>query len=105
MSFIVRRATLEDLDVVAPLFTGYREFYRKDPSPNEEREFLEARLRNRDSVIFIAADSNGQRALGFTQLYPMFSSVRMRRLWILNDLFVDKTARGEGSRRSSYENG
>jgi len=35
-------------------------------------------------------------ALGFTQLYPVFSSVRCARSYLLNDLFVVPAARKHG---------
>jgi GNAT superfamily N-acetyltransferase len=38
----------------------------------------------------------GGQALGFTQLYPSFSSVSMRPVWILNDLYVAEDARRRG---------
>jgi GNAT superfamily N-acetyltransferase len=38
----------------------------------------------------------GERALGFVQLYPLFASVALQSLWLLNDLFVDPTARNQG---------
>ena len=38
--------------------------------------------------------------VGFTQLYPMFSSVRTARTWILNDLYVDAGARRRGVARA-----
>jgi ribosomal protein S18 acetylase RimI-like enzyme len=89
------RATLADLDDVAPLFDGYRVFYGKPSDPATARAFLQERLGNDESVIFLARDANGN-ALGFTQLYPCFSSVSARRLWILNDLFVARDARRRG---------
>lgn len=46
------------------------------------------------SVVFFAL--SGGDGNGFTQLYPSFSSLSMRRLWILNDLFVAATARKQG---------
>ena len=45
--------------------------------------------------MILLAERDGQ-PLGFTQLYPSFSSVSMNRLWILNDLFVDPRQRGGG---------
>jgi GNAT superfamily N-acetyltransferase len=42
-------------------------------------------------------------ALGFTQLYPSFSSVSVKRLWILNDLFVSQAARRGGVGRRLLE--
>lgn len=58
------------------------------------RRFLAARIGTDESVVFIARD--GKRAVGFTQLYPLFSSTRMARMWLLNDLFVAAEARGHG---------
>lgn len=83
MTVNVRRATLADLDALADLFDAYRQFYAQPADMPGARAFLEARLANAESVIFIAGD-----AAGFTQLYPLFTSVGMRRLWLLNDLYV-----------------
>src|SRR5581483_10999258 len=97
-SLNVTQATLDDLDALAPLFDGYRVFYRRASNLPAAREFLRERLALRESVIFIARNERGE-ALGFTQLYPCFSSVSARRLWILNDLFVAESARGLGGAR------
>jgi ribosomal protein S18 acetylase RimI-like enzyme len=95
----VTQATLDDLDDLVALFDGYRVFYKRVSDPAVAREFLHERLALRESVIFLARDSNGD-PLGFTQLYPCFSSVSARRLWILNDLFIAEPARGRGVARS-----
>lgn len=93
--FSITRATLGDLDALAPLFDGYRVFYGKPSDIATARAFLQERLGNDESVIFLARGADGS-ALGFTQLYPCFSSVSARRLWILNDLFVSPDARRRG---------
>lgn len=98
----VTRTTLADLDAAAPLFDAYRVFYGKPPDPALARAFLQERLSNDESVIFLARDADGS-ALGFTQLYPCFSSVSARRLWILNDLFVSAAARRRGVARALLE--
>lgn len=90
----VWRAGTANLDQVVPLFDAYRQFYEKAPDLEGARNFLAARLAADESVIFLAGDR--QRALGFTQLFPVFSSTRMARLWLLNDLFVTAEARGHG---------
>jgi ribosomal protein S18 acetylase RimI-like enzyme len=69
-------------------------FYKQTSDRNAARNFLEERLKNKDSVIFTAKDKTS--VLGFTQLYPSFSSVAMRRIWILNDLYVEETHRRKG---------
>jgi ribosomal protein S18 acetylase RimI-like enzyme len=89
------RATMEDLEGVARLFDGYRVFYAQESDQGAARNYIEQRLKNEDSVIFAVKD--GEAYLGFTQLYPMFSSVSMRRLWILNDLYVAPEARKRGA--------
>lgn len=97
--FSVRRAGIEDLELVVPLFDSYRQFYRQKPDPDLARAFLSDRFRNRESIIFLALDSGGN-ALGFTQLYPSFSSGAARRIFILNDLFVTHEARRRGVGRA-----
>ena len=94
MTIEVIRAGEPDLDVLVPLFDAYRRFYGKPSNPEGGREFLAARMRADESVIFLAT-LDGVPA-GFTQLYPLFSSTRMARLWLLNDLFVAADLRGKG---------
>ena len=97
----VRRADLEDLALLVPLYDGYRQFYRQ-PSDRELAErFLRERLTRKDSVIFLAEDESG--ALGFTQLYPIFSSISAGPAWLLNDLFVSPGARRSGAGRALLE--
>lgn len=103
LGFAVLRATLADLDDLAMLFDAYRVFYRKPSDPATAREFLRERIARDDSVIFLARDDADRAALGFTQLYPSFSSVSARRLWILNDLYVAESARRRGVARALME--
>ncbi|UVJ43479.1 GNAT family N-acetyltransferase [Pseudomonas sp. LS1212] len=88
------QATLEHLDLIAPLFVKYREFYGELAYPDSSRAFLEKRLRRKESVIYLAlSDDDDSRLLGFCQLYPSFSSLSLKRVWILNDIFVAEDAR------------
>ena len=91
----VKRATISDLDDAAPLFDQYRQFYGQRSDVNAARAFLDERLRRDESVIFLAVADGGE-ALGFMQLYPSFSSVSLKRLWVLNDLFVGPSVRRGG---------
>jgi len=94
-NIFVRRASLADVDLVAPLFDAYRQFYEQTPDLALAREFLRERLEREQSVIFLALRPDGS-AVGFTQLYPSFSSASAQRIFILNDLFVDPAARHGG---------
>jgi GNAT superfamily N-acetyltransferase len=102
---LIKRAAVTDLDAVAPLFDAYRQFYGQRSDPAAARAFLGERLRREESVIFfaVAEGEPGNEALGFTQLYPSFSSVSVRRLWILNDLFVRTGVRRDGVGRRLLE--
>ncbi len=91
----IRRASLADLDRVVPLFDGYRRFYRLPGDPERARRFLRERLEHNQSVIFLAFDDAA--AVGFTQLYPSFSSGALAPIFILNDLFVAPEARRRGA--------
>jgi GNAT superfamily N-acetyltransferase len=94
------RATIDDLELIVPLFDGYRQFYKQPTDLEGARHFLKTHFEENTSVIFLAfsRDEVGQRQpSGFTQLYPSFSSTSMKRLWILNDLFVAPTARRTGT--------
>jgi GNAT superfamily N-acetyltransferase len=102
MPFRIVRAEAAHLAVLAPLFDGYRQFYGQPTDLSGARAFLAARLQRDESVVFLALDEAGAGA-GFTQLYPFFSSVRMRRLWVLNDLFVVPSARRYGVAQALME--
>ncbi len=101
-NFFVRRATVADLDRIAPLFDAYRQFYGQAPDLSLAGEFLCDRLEQNQSVIFLALGPDGLAA-GFTQLYPSFSSASAKRIFILNDLFVDPAARRGGVGRALLE--
>ena len=79
-------AVEKDLPQLANLFDQYRVFYGQETCIDKALDFLNSRLKNKDSVILIAKGNND--ILGFTQLYPSFSSVGMEVIWILNDLFT-----------------
>ena len=96
--FHLVHVTPELVELVAPLFDAYRQFYGQPPDPDGAQRFLAERL-GRNQAVILAVVEDG-RALGFTQLYPSFSSVSTRPIWILNDLFIadDARRRGVGAR-------
>ena len=95
---ILRRATLDDLDAVAPLFDAYRQFYSQPSDLQRARDYLQERMTLGESVVLLAQRDGD--VVGFTQLYPIFSSVRTTRTWLLNDLFVAESARRFGVARA-----
>jgi ribosomal protein S18 acetylase RimI-like enzyme len=91
---IIRTATIDDLSQLAQLFDLYRIFYRKVSDIEGAKKFLAERISNNESVIYVAEEE--KNLLGFTQLYPQFTSTRMKRSWLLNDLFVLREHRERG---------
>ena len=95
MDVTIRRATAEDAGDIAKLFDDYRVFFGEQSNMPLAQQFLADRLHHTESVIFFAQTPE-ELCVGFTQLYPSFSSVSAGRVWILNDLFVTESARGMG---------
>ena len=93
-----RIATLDDLTGVTALFDSYRQFYAQPPDPALARQFIQARMSNAESVIFLADDMAG-KPVGFCQLYPGFCSVAAAPIYVLYDLFVIPSARQLGAGR------
>jgi ribosomal protein S18 acetylase RimI-like enzyme len=98
MAVKIIRARVEDVNAIAALFDSYRRFYGEESNLEGAAQFLVERLTRQQSVVFFATEGSGSRpnALGFVQLYPSFSSVQMKSIWILNDIFVAKVARRLG---------
>jgi GNAT superfamily N-acetyltransferase len=99
----IRRASETDLPTAAALFDGYRQFYGQAADYTLAEAFLRDRFANHDSVLFLAVEPGSSEGVGFVQLYPSFSSVAVRRIWILNDLFVAPKMRRKGVGRALLE--
>ena len=91
----IRRAKKKDIETLSVLFDKYRIFYKQQSDMSNAKAFLKKRMKRKESVIFVAEER--KELLGFTQLFPIFSSVSMKRTWLLNDLYVNETARGKGA--------
>jgi ribosomal protein S18 acetylase RimI-like enzyme len=83
----IRQAGFNDIELVSKIFNEYRVFYGCEPDLKGAESFIYERVKNLESIIFIATDEN-DKCIGFTQLFPLFSSVSMKKVYILNDLFV-----------------
>ncbi|MDK7100580.1 GNAT family N-acetyltransferase [Klebsiella aerogenes] len=90
----IYQAQPQDVDTILGLYLAYRRFYQVEENLGQAREFILKRLQLNESVIFFA-EVDG-KAVGFTQLYPLFCSLEMKRIWLLYDLYVDESARQHG---------
>lgn len=91
----VRKAKKKDIEQLVVLFDKYRIFYKQKGDVQAAKLFLKKRMKRKESVIFVAEER--RVLIGFTQLFPIFSSVSMQRTWLLNDLYVNENARGKGA--------
>ena len=85
---VIRQAVITDIDPLSYLMDQYRQFYGKSSNVKAAQAFLLERFNYNESMIFVAEDATNQTLLGFTQLYPLFSSIALARAFLLNDLFV-----------------
>jgi GNAT superfamily N-acetyltransferase len=90
----IRAASLADIEQLSVLFDQYRGFYKQPSDISAALRFMEERMLKKESAIIVAEWE--KKLYGFTQLYPIFSSVSMQRSWLLNDLYVAEKARGKG---------
>jgi len=92
---IVRSVNIEDVAQLSTLFDAYRVFYQKKTDLKAASNFLKERINNKDSELFVC-ENEENILVAFVQLYPLFSSTKMKKLWLLNDLYVEKHCRGKG---------
>jgi GNAT superfamily N-acetyltransferase len=90
----IHQAALTDIETLAVLFDAYRQFYGRASDVKAARAFLLNRFEHGESVLFLAF--LGHEPVGFTQLYPSFSSLSLARTYVLNDLFVHPSVRKKG---------
>ena len=94
----VRKAQSSDLDQLARLFDGYRQFYECEPDLAGAAAWMTANFNEQRSTVFVADE--GDTLAGFTQLYPALCSVDMEPFYVLYDLFVDPGSRRAGIGRA-----
>jgi ribosomal protein S18 acetylase RimI-like enzyme len=92
----IKQVGLTESHLVVGLFNQYRIFYKQFSDIGMAKAFIDERLQHKESVIFVAIDEDTEKPIGFTQLYPKYSSVRLSKNWILNDLYVDEVYRNQG---------
>lgn len=99
MSSKIKIIHIKDVDLnlieeASKLFNEYRIFYKQNSDLDLQKKFLTERIKNKESEIFIA--TNNEKSVGFMQLYKSFSSVSLRKILILNDLYIEESFRKMG---------
>ena len=90
----IKRATKENSDIIGEVFNLYRIFYNQESNLEIAQKYIKQRLENDESIIFFHEEEG--TCAGFTQLYPTFDSVNIRKKIVLYDLFVREEYRRKG---------
>jgi ribosomal protein S18 acetylase RimI-like enzyme len=89
---------------VATLFDEYRQAFGYASSRAAGLEYIRGCVAGGEVAVFTACyESRLLEPLGFTMLYPSFSSVQLRRTWQMQDIFVVPRARRCGIARALME--
>ena len=86
MSKDIKQATADKAEIIGEVFNLYRIFYKQKSNVDVAIKYIRERLDQKESIIFYIED--GDKCLGFTQLYPTFDSVNVRKKIVLYDLFI-----------------
>ena len=93
----------EELDELLPLIAAYQRFYKvEDVDDERNRSFFRRFLAPSDDGLLLGARNEG-RLVGYACLYWHFSSLEACECVLMNDLFVDESARGQGVGRALIE--
>jgi ribosomal protein S18 acetylase RimI-like enzyme len=92
MEFEIIKANVNHIKQVGELFDLYRQFYKYVSNINESTDYISERMKNNESIIFIAT-SKQKEIMGFVQLYETFGSLDLGKIIILYDLYVKKDHR------------
>lgn len=84
----ITKANESHLELLIPAFEAYRSHFGQTNDHQKTRRFLSERLTQNNSTIFMALEESSGALAGFTQLYPVFSTLKLESVWLLNDMFV-----------------
>lgn len=94
---IIRQAHSNDIPELQQLICGYLQFYHRPiPPENVIRGMITHFIEHPDEGCQLVAEVNGG-LIGFTTLNAIWSTTRMQKIGLLNDLFVDPNHRIKGA--------
>jgi GNAT superfamily N-acetyltransferase len=97
-TYQIEAATTADLTELSRLYIAYRVFYGEPPDEKLATGFIRDRVTQSSGRYFLAFSdvSTPHCAIGFMHLMPSTNTLAMRHIWLLEDLYVDVAARGQG---------
>jgi GNAT superfamily N-acetyltransferase len=93
----------QQMEALLPMIAAYQAFYEVDDIDGERnRAFFSRFLAPSDDGLLLGA-WRGERLVGYACLYWHFTSLVPAETVLLNDLYVETSARGEGVGRALIE--
>lgn len=92
----IKLGTINEAEAIGYMFDDYRQCYEQPSDYHACLAFVTDRLTNKDSYFLVVFDTDENIACGFVQIYPSFSSISMKKIFILNDLYVSPEYRKQG---------
>ncbi|MFV8357348.1 GNAT family N-acetyltransferase [Flavobacterium sp. XS1P32] len=96
MDIEIKKINSLESEIVIELFDKYRIFYKQPSDIELAKTFIKERLEQNEAQIYIAFVNENPKPIGFTLLYPKFSSVSARKNWHIGDLYVEIDQRKKG---------
>jgi ribosomal protein S18 acetylase RimI-like enzyme len=96
MNIQIKKIDKAEYKLVVEMFNKYRIFYKQPSDLHLAENYLKERLENNQAYIFIAYSDDLNSLIGFTLLYPKFSSVSAKQNWHIGDLYVEPEFRKQG---------
>ena len=95
----IREATVEDIPALMPLYRGYFDFYESDPDDADVEVMLREviALPEDEAYLLVATDDEG-KVVGFANNDWKWSSLRGKKIVLMDDLFVHPDAGAAGMR-------
>ena len=94
LAYRIEPASTAYLTELSRLYIAYRVFYGESAEEECALAFIRDRVTQSSGRYFLAW--NGDAAIGFMHLMPSTNTLAMRPIWLLEDLYVDVSARNRG---------
>jgi ribosomal protein S18 acetylase RimI-like enzyme len=92
----IESASASDISELSALFDAYRVFYEAKSDFAATEAFVARLITAGNTRFFLARETESHGAVGFVHLMPSISTVAMRPIWLLEDLFVAPEGRRQG---------
>jgi GNAT superfamily N-acetyltransferase len=99
----IKPIAARQMDVLLPLIAAYQRFYEVEEIDDERNRAFFSRFLSPSEDGMLLGAWRGDELLGYACLYWSFTSLAPAETVLMNDLYVDPVARGQGVGRALIE--